>query len=494
MEPDLGDAISLSDARTTTERKLYSAVVVPVLMLGACSVHDRGFDAPLEVPASFTSVEAKSAGGTAWSDRWWESFSDPALDGLVEDALASNFDLATFRDRLVQARAIVRRERASLFPSLDYGAFAQQTRRDANRFQGEDLHGASAVGSYEVDVWQRNASITQSARFSEAIAREQLSAASITLAADIATTWYALAEQRGQAAVLEDQITTNETVLRVVRTRFGGGVVRASDVLRQERLLESTREQRASVQSRIEVLEHTLLVLLGRAPMIGLDGARDDLPELPPYPSLGLPAELMQRRPDVRSAYLAILESDESVAVAVADRYPSVSIGFEASTVEESLADLFDNWAAALSVDIVGPLFDAGRREAEVDRAQAFKAQRVNEFAQTVLESFRQVMDAISRERARTQQITLLESQLELAKRISERLNREYLNGDISYIDVLEALTTEQQLQRDLLSAEYLRIADRIELYRALGGAWAGIVPDEDDQNDQPEVSWEQML
>ena len=270
-------------------------------------------------------------------------------------------------------------------------------------------------------------------------------------------------------------------MLRVVELRFASGVVRASDVLRQERLLESTFEQRAVVEANVEALEQALLVLTGRSPTRTLEAAGDTLPEIPARPALGLPSDLLVRRPDIRSAMLAIEEADAEVAIAVADRYPSVRLRVEASTVEDAIADVFDNWAALLRVDVLGPLFNAGAREAEVERSLAIKSERVNAYAQGVLTAFEQVLSAISLEDGREEQIARLERQLELAQRTSERLNREYLNGDISYIDVLDALTTEQRLQRDLLRARLDRIAERIALYRALAGGWQGIVPESAD-------------
>ncbi len=459
-------------------RAAIRTLTLPLVLLGqGCTVHERGFEPPLALPASF-GVTPTGAETAMAPDRWWLAFEDPALDGLQAEALGGNFDLATFRNRLTAARAVVTRERAALFPTLDYDLSAQQTRRESNDFAGEDRYGVALLGAYDVDLWQGNASAAEAAALAEVVAQEQLRAAAIALAADVAFAWYALVEQRGQAGILEAQIRTNEQVLQVVRARFGGGVVRASDVLRQERLLESTREQRVAVQAEIEVLEHALLVLVGRSPTDPLGPSADALPEAPPRPSLGLPSELVQRRPDVRAALRAIQQADAAVAVAVAERYPSVRLRAEASTVESSLADLFDDWASLLAVDVVGPIFDADRRAAEVKRTKAVKAERVNVYAQTVLVAFRQVLDAVSRERAREEQIALLERQLELAERTSERLNREYLNGDISYIDVLDALTTEQQLQRDLLETRFQRIADRIALYQALAGGWESIVPE----------------
>ncbi|MGP1345196.1 MAG: efflux transporter outer membrane subunit [Phycisphaerales bacterium] len=446
------------------------------------------FQQPLTIPPAFTdsdpdsTTSSSAATAPALPEQWWTVFNDPHLEQLQREALQRNFSLAIFRDRLDAARAIVDRERSALFPTINYSAFAQQTRESRNDFRSpDDLFGASLIGSYEIDVWGRNRAIVDSAEAARALAAEQLTAAAISLTADIALTWYALIEQRAQALVLEDQIETNETVLRVVRTRFGAGVVRAADVLRQQRLLESTLEQRAIVNERIETIAHALLVLIGRSPTESFEGSTTrstTLPALPPIPALGLPSELLERRPDIRAAYIAIEGADAQLAVAIADRYPSIRIGAELSTVEEQLGDLLDNWLALISIDILGPLFDAGSREAEVRRAQAAKAETINAYAQTVLTAFRQVVDALAREDARNEQIFRLERQVDLARRTSERLNREYLNGDISFIDVLEALTTEQQLQRSLIAAQFERIAIRIDLYRALAGGWEGLIHD----------------
>jgi NodT family efflux transporter outer membrane factor (OMF) lipoprotein len=448
--------------------------------LSACTVHEPGFEPPLDMPISFAATpDAASDTPAPPPPRWWRSFDDDQLDELQTTALDRNFDLATFRDRLRAARAIVRRERSFLFPTLDYSLSASQTRRESGGFDPENAFSGALIGSYDIDAWGRNEALADAADFDRAFTEEQLKAAAIALSAELARTWYALIEQRAQAAVLDDQIETNEQVLRVVRARFGGGVVRASDVLRQERLLESTREQRAAVRANVETLEHAVLVLTGRTPTGELDRPAASLPPLPARPSLGLPAELVQRRPDIRARYFAIRAADRDIAAAVADQFPRITIGAEASTAADQFADLYDDWAATLAADILGPIFDAERRRSEVERTRAVKAEQINAYAQTVLVAFRQVVDALANENARAEQIDRIQRQLELANRTTERLNREYLNGDIPYIDVLDALTTEQQLQRDLLSTRFLQITDRIDLHEAIAGGWDGIVPTE---------------
>jgi len=448
-------------------------------LVTGCSVHEGGHEAPVEPPGAF------SRGGEASvPDRWWQAFYDPRLNKLQRRALAGNFDLEAARDRLREARAVVDREAAALLPLLDVSATVDHQRSGIDEIGGSGERGSttfntSFVASYEVDLWKRIDSAVKQTQFQQAASRADLQAAAITLSANVASTWYALVEQRGQLRILEQQIQTNRRVLKIVRERFGGGVVRASDVLRQQRLLESTIEQRAVVREQLELLEHQLLVLTGRSPTKTLDVSADELPELPPRPDPGVPATLVHRRPDVRAAFYGVRAADRGVAVAIADQYPSLTLTASVSSTAEDATDLFDDWLRQVTGDLVQPLFDAGEREAEVRRTRSVKGQRLANYGQTVLTAFQEVSDALTSEYHQRQQISSIRKQLELAQRTSERLQREYLNGDISYIDVLDSLTREQQLRRDLLQARFVLIDSRIGLYRALAGGWEGIVPEE---------------
>ena len=446
-------------------------------MLSGCQVHQGGHEAPVEPPGRF-----QRGGAGQVPDRWWRAFDDPRLNALERRALQDNFDLEAARDRLREARAVVDRESAARFPVLDLsvGARHQRTGSDAmtgDGSRGSDELSASLVAEYEVDLWKRIDSTIEQTQFQRAARRADLKAAAITLSANIASTWYELVQQRGQRRLLSEQIETNQRVLEIVRKRFGRGLVRASDVLRQQRLLESTRQQRAAADERIELLEHQLLVLTGRSPTQTLEAAGDELPALPAKPDPGLPSALVHRRPDVRSAFYEIKAADRGLAVAIADRYPSLTLSASLSSTDDEATDLFDDWMRSIAADLLQPLFDAGQREAEVRRTESVKGQRLADYGQTVLTAFREVTDALSSEHHQRRQISYLRKQLELAQRTSERLNREYLNGDISYIDVLDSLTREQQLQRDLLQARFELIETRIGLYRALAGGWRGIVP-----------------
>ena len=437
---------------------------------------------PLEPPGSF-SVD----GTEELPDRWWTAFGDPELDRLVERALESNFDLAVAWERLREARAVVDRESSDLFPDLD--AFADaNVRRDETDFGGDELDDdfgeeqedsgdteelrLGLEASYEVDLWGRIRSRVEAERYRAAASLSDYRTAALTLSAEVVRTWVQIVEARSQLELLGEQIEADETVEKLLENRFGTGLIRGVDVLRQRQLTESTREQMIAVESRLRVLEHLLAVLLGRLPQEGIDVRSEALPELPPLPETGLPVELVRRRPDVRSAHRRLRAADRDLAAAIADRYPRLTLTASLTTTDDAATDLFDQWARSFTGGLLAPLFRAGALEAEVDRAEAIRNQRVYEYGQATLIAFREVEDALVREAKQRERIRSLERQVELADQSYEQLRIQYFNGLGDYIDVLVALTERQQLRRDLIAARRALLEFRIGLYRALAGGF----------------------
>jgi outer membrane protein TolC len=219
------------------------------------------------------------------------------------------------------------------------------------------------------------------------------------------------------------------------------------------------------------VLEHRLAVLLGRSPQAEIEVGPDSLPAVPPLPETGVPADLLQRRPDVKSALNRLRAADQDLAAAISDQYPRISLTASGSTIADSATDLFETWAYSFAGNLLAPIFRGGALRAEVDRSEAVRTQRLYEYGQTMLTAFQEVEDALVREQKQREQIQQLESQVDLARQSYEQLRLQYLNGTTDYLDVLTALDEVQQLRRDLLSARLLLVEDRIALYRALAGA-----------------------
>ena len=259
------------------------------------------------------------------------------------------------------------------------------------------------------------------------------------------------------------------------------------DILRQKQLLEASRQQVYQMESNIRILEHQLIVLLGYPPQQNLQYAPDSLPQLASLPATGLPADLIQRRPDVQRDFHLLKAADREVASAISAQYPRITITASVASRSNTADALFREWAYSLGANIVAPIFYGGRLSAEVDRTKAVKQQRLYEYGQTVLTAFREVEDALIQERMQRQALKALKEQVHLSKQAYEQLRMEYFNGMRDYLAVLTALNELQQLQRDLITAKFRLLQFRISLYRSLAGGFEMAVevrdePSEDEQ------------
>jgi outer membrane protein, multidrug efflux system len=304
--------------------------------------------------------------------------------------------------------------------------------------------------------------------------REQLRSAAVTLSAQVAATWYQLVEQYGQIDLLHQQLENNEKVLELISLQFRSGQREgAADVYQQRQLAESVRGDIAVAESQAALLEHQMAILLGQQPRARVVPRVTDLIALPPLPETGLPAELIQRRPDVRGAYDSLRSADLRTAAAVADCYPRVSLMAEVDTSGDAVRDLFDNWLATLVANLTSPLFDAGLRQAEVDRTRAVARERLHNYGDTVLSALGEVEDALVQEQKQRELLESLERQIELSSQALENIRDSFVKRDIDYLRVLDALLTNQALQRTHLAQRRRIVEIRIGLCRALAGGRA---------------------
>lgn len=450
---------------TTHQTVLVVGLPLALAVLVGCAPRRPEISLPLEPPDAFSET-----GNHPAPNRWWTAFDDPELNQAVDQALQANFDLETAWQRLREARAIATREAASLYPDLN-GQLGGEINGSDEGENGEAFR-LGLVSEYEVDLWGRISSSVEAARLRAEGSRADFQTAALTLSAEVARSWFQLTVARQQLDLLQEQVATNADLLTLLTHRFGSGQIRRADILRQRQLLESTREELLAAESRVAVGEHQLAVLLGQPPRQAGALATGVLPSLPPLPATGLPAELVQRRPDVERDFLQLQAADKDLAVAISNRYPRLSLTASLSIEDENAADLFDDWGHALAANVVAPLFDAGERRAEVERSEAVKQQLLFTYGQTILTAFQEVEDALVQEAKQLEQIERIEEQIALAEETYQQLQLEYLNGVSDYLDVLTSLTDAQQLRRDLLSANLALLEFRIALYRALAGGF----------------------
>lgn len=453
-----------------------STLLAGVLLAG-CTAIPAPRELSIEPPPRFT----QTGGEQQISDRWWRDFRDASLDSLIEQALSENFTLHAAWSRLRQAEAVTRRERATLWPSLDLQGSVNHQDSDTTRAETSRQVGFSAA--YEVDLWGRLRAGSEATALDAEASAADLRTAAISLSAEVADTWYQLLEQRAQLALVEGQIETNRQLLALVEARFRIGQTSASDIYRQRQLLAQTEGELAQANARLDVLKHQLNILLGSYPGTRLLPAQARLPILGPLPATGVPAQLLQRRPDLQAARLRLGAADARAAAAVAARYPRIDLS-AALTSSSSSGELFSNWFSNLAAQLTAPLFDGGQRSAEAQRARAVALEALNDYRQALLEAIGEVETALAAELGQRRYLTSLEAQLQHAAAVQRQERQRYFQGDSDYLSVLDALRSRQALERQQVTAQRQLISDRILLVRALAGGWY-MTPPEDNENDR---------
>lgn len=452
------------------KRQPQNRLLISVLLLSVigCSSQLKKPSVPAQIPSSFTAT-----GTEPLADRWWQSFEDEELNLLIERALEGNFDLAVAWDRLAQVQAVAKKINADLVPGVDLEAGFRRSRQETqDSTVYSSLYTLGIAAGYEVDLWSQIRSLQQAAWLDVQNQREAVDTAAVTLTASIADTWYQLAQAKALIRIAKEQIETNRQVLNIVTVQFRKGTASAADVLRQRQLVASTEAQLILAQEDVELLQYQLSVLMGRRPELAWKDKEIELPELPPMPMLGVPVEVLWRRPDILQEYRKVQAADYRLAAAIAVQYPRISLAANVETSAVSVHDLFDDWLANLTANAVQPLFDADLRKLEVQRQQDILLERIHTWGQTILDAIQEIETALTREKQQTQFLESLKLQLGLARETYKRNRERYIKGQTDYIRVLESLQSLQALERNVITAQRTLIGFRIDLYRSIAGSF----------------------
>jgi NodT family efflux transporter outer membrane factor (OMF) lipoprotein len=412
-------------------------------------------------------------------NRWWESFQSAELNGLIEEALTNSPSIQQSWARLAQAQATAAKVGAARLPSLDYEGRASANRRETTTGPnpGTDSFNSYTLGlaaAYEIDLWGRLKSQTEAAALDVTASREQLHTAAITLTSQVSLNWLGIVAQRLQSDLIKRQLAANQTLLELIELRFRKSLSNALDVYQQRQTVAGTKSRIPPSELREALAQHALAALLGRTSSRRLVITQKNLPTPGPLPAIGIPADVLANRPDVRRAGLRLRAADWQVSAARADRLPAIRLTASASYGGNDInaSDIFDNWIASLAGNITGPVFDGGRRRAEVERTRAVVDERLAEYKETVILAVREVEDALVSEQKQRDFIASFDVRLNAARRAYEESINRYRNGLVEYTTVLLQLNSLQELERDRVAAQYDLLRYRIDLYRALGGSW----------------------
>lgn len=455
-------------------RRHLLALAAAVVLAG-CAVSPA-----YEVPAAAAPQAFKEAAGwqpaapadTLERGPWWTLFGDAQLNQLADSIEVSNQNVAEAIAAYEQARALVREQRASLFPTVNLtgsgtrsgGGGEQQT---ANNYR-------AAIGaSWEADVWGKLRAGVTGADASAAASAADLAAARLSAQGELATNYFSLRQSDAQIALLNSTIDGYKRVLDITSNRFNSGIAAKSDLLQaQTQLANAQIDLSGQVRSRAQ-LEHAIAILLGRAPSgfsLAVAPWTLTVPEVP----LGVPSTLLQRRPDIAAAERRVAVANEQIGIARSAYYPSLNLTGSYGSGASRVGDLFNASSSlwSLGVSAAQTLFNAGATTASVDAAKAGHEAAVARYRQTVLSAFGAVEDQLSATRALADQLELRKQASSAADQVEQQMLNRYNAGQVAYTDVVTAQVTALSARRSLVQAQADRQTTAVALIQALGGGW----------------------
>ena len=459
---------------------MNKALLIAVLLLAGCALKPDYQRPAVELPVAWK----ESGQSLAPDGNWWRVYSDPALEKLVEEALARNSDLARASARVDEARALLRQSESYYYPTVDATFGRNRTLSSAAtgllppgvQRERNDYRAALNV-SYEVDLWGKLRATTQAARADLLGSEAARDTVRITLAADVAKTYFALRALDAEVTAMRRTLGLREGGLGLQKKRFDGGVISEYDYRQLEAEVAAARAQLPPLERDREIQEAALAVLLGRSPKAIMDGSvsrGEDSPQklLPAVVPAGLPSELLLRRPDLVEAEQRLIAANARVAVARSQMFPSIQLTGYLGSEAQALSALFSGPAGIwqLAMVIAQPIFAAGRLEAQIDAAKARETQALAGYQGAIQNAFREVRAALAAQ-TRARETFEAESTRFAALASTVRLAKlRYDNGLASQLEVIDAernLLAAEIARHEALRAQRAAVAD---LFKALGG------------------------
>jgi NodT family efflux transporter outer membrane factor (OMF) lipoprotein len=410
---------------------------------------------------------------------WWEIFGDPELNRLEERLTVDNQNLKAADARFREARAMIRFNRASEFPTISTGPGISSERVSGNRpfFTTQPPASGDFVLpfdlSYEVDLWGRVRRTVNAAREEAQATAADLETARLSLHAELAYDYFEMRAADSQKKLLDDTVKAYTDALRLTTTRYEGGASPKLDVTQAQTQLDAAQVADTDTGVLRAQYEHAIAALVGKAPAdFGLTFAPIDL-QVPLIPT-GVPAQLLERRPDIAAMERRMAVANEQMGIAKAAYYPTVTLSAVAGFEGSSLLNLL-TWPSRLWA--VGPalsqtLFDAGRRHATSDAALAGYDAAVADYRETILTAFQQVEDNLAAERILAQESRQQKDAVAAAQQSLEISTNRYTGGVDTYLQVITAQTIALSNERNNVDILRRRMDASVLLIKALGGGW----------------------
>jgi NodT family efflux transporter outer membrane factor (OMF) lipoprotein len=412
---------------------------------------------------------------------WWEIFGDEELDKLEEQIAGSNQNLKVAEARFREARAAIRFNRASQFPSISTAPSASYVKSPDDSPNSPSKIQQASTGdfvlpfdlSYELDLWGRVRRGVAAAREEAQATAADYETAKLSLEADLALDYFELRSADAQKQLLDDTVKAYTDNVQLTLNRFNRGVAPKADLAQAQTQLDTTRVQETDVTVQRAQFEHAIAILIGRPPA-EFSLATAPLNYQPPSTPIGLPSELLQRRPDIAAAERRVAEANEQIGIARAAYFPTVSLGATAGFESTHIVNLLDGPNAfwAVGPALAETLFDAGRRRATSESARANYDATVATYRQTSLTAFQEVEDNVAALRILENETQQQQQAVASSQESLQLFTHRYKGGVDTYLQVITAQTIELANERNAIDILRRRLDASVLLIKALGGGW----------------------
>jgi len=456
-----------------------------VMLLAGCSQAPAYHPAMLAAPATFHEAGSWAAGDQVATTEtiapdWWRALGDPQLDALEDQLASTSPSLAAALARDDEARAALGIAKSYTMPTVGVAAYPGYNRQSDDRpLRGsnqEAVYGNNQLGpsiSYEVDLWGRIRNSVAQKRAQAVASAEDTAAMRLSLQAELATTYIMLRGLDAESDLLKRSIDAFTEADNVVRARFSGGIATGIDTGRSGAELADAQAQLADVRAARAKLEHAIASLVGASSStFAIVPAKDTVAVA--IPPVGLPATLLQRRPDVAAAERRMYAANRSIGIARAAFFPTVDLAAQGGTNATTIAGLFaaGNVFWALGPMVAETIFDGGRRAAGVRAARAKWDESAADYRSTALNAFQEVEDSLSSLHHFGDEDTAAARAAAQAQQAADLSMVRYEKGASNYLDVVTAQTTALFEQRRAIEVHTLRLNAAVSLARSIGGGW----------------------
>ena len=419
------------------------------------------------------------------SDKWWENFGDPVTSELVEAALTYNYDLQGAAARVLQAQASLSEAKGVQWPELSYSTYRSRNKQSMNlgsMFGGGRFSFLNTTWSQEIsatyilDLFGKLKRIEKAAWADMLTMQTNAQALTNSVIASVVNARINIAIAQKRLALARENIASQEQTLAIVQRSYEEGLVGPLDIRLARENLASLKSIEPALELQLITAQNALDVMLGRRPgsSESLPETLEDLPTMGNIP-IGLPATLLERRPDIKAAEFTLIAANERVGVSISQLYPNLSLtssyGFSGDTAEEIYIEDFPEMYS-LIINLAQPIFKGGQIKAQIKAAKARYEELAANYAGTVLNALREVEDALITEQKLKEQLEQAQIQLTEARAAEDLSRQRYQNGIEGILAVLESERISRSAQEQLIILKGQIWSSRVNLHLALGGDW----------------------